>query len=128
MAEKPGDEHGGGASGAPAASAAGGNTGDQTSLEGHGIFDEEVQSAVRELENLSESDIRQRLSNLQSEMRRVETNLRHTNARIQRHEQETKENKEKLRLNVQLPYLVSNVVEVRFPWRRLLLFRDLFAE
>lgn len=80
------------------------------------VFGEQPDALLEELSGLTNDEIRQRIRALDNEIRIMKSDM----SRI-RHETSTqaahiKDNKEKIKVNKQLPYLVANVIEIVEPY------------
>ena len=67
---------------------------------------------VDELATLSTAELRQRSQAMQNESRVLRRAIDRMNAEAKAMQEKIKENQEKIKLNKQLPYLVSNIVEI----------------
>ena len=75
-------------------------------------FDADQTSALAELESAPLDDILTRSRMLEHELRVLRDESNRLNLECQSENERVKENKEKIKLNKQLPYLVGHVVEL----------------
>ena len=90
----------------------GGGTSEDPNLLGDDIWGEEGDPVDDEADALSNEDLRQRIRALDNEIRIMRSDLQIIKHNTADQEASIKENKEKIKLNKQLPYLVGNVVEI----------------
>eukprot|EP01062_Namystynia_karyoxenos_P029021 TRINITY_DN2187_c0_g1_i1.p1 TRINITY_DN2187_c0_g1~~TRINITY_DN2187_c0_g1_i1.p1 ORF type:complete len:484 (+),score=228.85 TRINITY_DN2187_c0_g1_i1:97-1452(+) len=76
---------------------------------------EEDLAFERELEGMSADDIKQRTRAVEAELRVLEDSRKRLENNVKSKKQQIRENEEKIKLNKQLPYLVSNVIEILEP-------------
>ncbi len=85
-------------------------------MEGKDIWGEGADGGVEaELAGLTPAEIRQRANMLSNNARVLRADINSLDQQIREYNERVKDNTEKIKLNKQLPYLVSNVVEVRAP-------------
>lgn len=67
-----------------------------------------------QLASMTTEDIVRASRLLDNEIRILKDELQRTNLDVESFKEKVKENQEKIKLNKQLPYLVGNIVEVKF--------------
>lgn len=81
-------------------------------LEGDEIWGEDTSSITADLQNSSVGDITQRIRLLENDIRVMKSETQRLQHEQNTITEKTKENKEKIKLNRQLPHLVANVAEL----------------
>jgi 26S proteasome regulatory subunit T5 len=76
------------------------------------VFENETSDLPEEFEHMSAADIERRTRLLDNEVRVLREETQRLGGEINTLRDRIRENKEKIKLNNQLPYLVSNIVEV----------------
>lgn len=98
-----------GSSSVPPASAAAAGALNESALWGQ---DEETTSIDAQLSTLDVSQIQQRTRMLDNNIRVMKSECSRLDYELKQHQEMIKDNNEKIKMNKQLPYLVSNVIEV----------------
>jgi len=81
-------------------------------LEGDDIWGGEVSKITEDLKHSSVDDINQRIRLLENDIRVMKSETQRLQHELSTSMEKTKENKEKIKLNRQLPHLVANVAEL----------------
>jgi 26S proteasome regulatory subunit T5 len=81
-------------------------------LEGPDIWGNEDPLASMETDSMTNEELRQRRTMIENEVRIFQGEERRINFEKRTQQQAIKENKEKIKLNKALPWLIANVVEV----------------
>jgi 26S proteasome regulatory subunit T5 len=76
------------------------------------VFENDNSDLPEEFEHMSAADIERRTRLLDNEVRVLREETQRLTGEITQLKERIRENKEKIKLNNQLPYLVSNIVEV----------------
>lgn len=80
------------------------------------VFGNEVDSFMEELSRVTNEELKQRIRALDNEIRIMKSDMNRIRHEAKTQEAHIKDNKEKIKVNKQLPYLVSNVVEIVDPY------------
>jgi 26S proteasome regulatory subunit T5 len=80
------------------------------------VFGNEVDSFMEELSRVTNEELKQRIRALDNEIRIMKSDMNRIRHEAKTQEAHIKDNKEKIKVNKQLPYLVANVVEIVDPY------------
>jgi 26S proteasome regulatory subunit T5 len=80
------------------------------------VFGNEVDSFMDELSRVTNEELKQRIRALDNEIRIMKSDMNRIRHEAKTQEAHIKDNKEKIKVNKQLPYLVANVVEIVDPY------------
>lgn len=80
------------------------------------VFGDEVDPFLEELSRVTNEELKQRIRALDNEIRIMKSDINRIKHEAKIEEAHIKDNKEKVKVNKQLPYLVANVVELVDPY------------
>lgn len=80
------------------------------------VFGDAVDPFVEEVSRMTSEELKQRIRALDNEVRIMKSDMNRIKHESKIQEAHIKDNKEKIKVNKQLPYLVANVVEIVEPY------------
>jgi len=80
------------------------------------VFGDVPDPMIEEIGRLTNEDIKQRIRALDNEIRIMKSDMNRIKHESRQQEAHIKDNKEKIKVNKQLPYLVANVIEIVEPY------------
>nr|QGQ56617.1 26S proteasome subunit P45 family protein [Cryptocaryon irritans] len=76
------------------------------------LIQEEDPQLIQDIESMTDQEMQNKIKLFESNIKAMRSEIHHYNHEIKQSQLKIKENQEKIKLNKQLPYLVSNVIEI----------------
>jgi 26S proteasome regulatory subunit T5 len=80
------------------------------------VFGDQADPFLEEIQGLTNDELKQRIRALDNEIRIMKSDINRIKHESRQQEAHIKDNKEKIKVNKQLPYLVANVIEIVEPY------------